>query len=394
MYTLDERTLELVRAKVHKLNAHRTSRQVDPITLRVGTEHRVEQEDGSFYLMYECELEGSGPIYDDWAFMAVVEHTPHGNIVSRVPQSHLPQIDLTQYRTGPAHCDVCNTVRNRLKTYVVVHTQTGEIKIVGSNCLKDFFPDNIVSGAILRQMHMLDDLDQFMRVGISTHRDLFDIDAILQHTAAMIRVHGWVSRAKATETGGIPTITRVFTNISASPRPSDPRDIPQEPVGDDDRALATATRAWMHTLTIKPIHERTDYEHNLVMIDAQDYTDARSAALVASAVSAYRRTLARELAHERKREASQHVGNVGDRTIFIDLTVERIFDNDTLYGVSFQHIFHDATGNIYTWRTSSYRLEEGCTYTLLGTIKAHTEYKGVAQTELTRCKYTRTKERV
>lgn len=49
--------------------------------------------------------------------------------------------------------------------------------------------------------------------------------------------------------------------------------------------------------------------------------------------------------------------------------------------------FEDAQGHQFLWKTGSYiEAQEGDKVTLKGTIKAHSEYKGIKQTELTRCK--------
>ena len=43
-------------------------------------------------------------------------------------------------------------------------------------------------------------------------------------------------------------------------------------------------------------------------------------------------------------------------------------------------------GNVFTWAASSHQdLEIGHVYTVLGTIKDHSEYKGTKQTVLSRC---------
>ena len=87
---------------------------------------------------------------------------------------------------------------------------------------------------------------------------------------------------------------------------------------------------------------------------------------------------------------SQYVGNVGDKVemklIFKqDYTFETHF---TYYGeLNFIYKFADENGNTFTWKTGKMlELEEGKTYTVKGTIKEHSEYKGDKQTVLTRCK--------
>ena len=72
--------------------------------------------------------------------------------------------------------------------------------------------------------------------------------------------------------------------------------------------------------------------------------------------------------------SGEYVGNVGDK---INVTL-------TFKGY---HTFEDENGNTFIWVTSASKdFEENKTYTVKGTIKAHKEYKGVKQTNLTRCR--------
>lgn len=62
----------------------------------------------------------------------------------------------------------------------------------------------------------------------------------------------------------------------------------------------------------------------------------------------------------------------------------------TYYGeTTWVHTFEDGYGHIFVWKTSRTSLDEfksGIEVELKGTIKAHSEFRGVKQTELTRCK--------
>ena len=81
---------------------------------------------------------------------------------------------------------------------------------------------------------------------------------------------------------------------------------------------------------------------------------------------------------------SKHQGNIGER-LELTLTVKRVVEKEGYYGNSAFHIFSDEEGNIYTWNTSSKTLEVGRTYHLKGTVKEHTCFRNVNQTNLTRC---------
>ena len=91
----------------------------------------------------------------------------------------------------------------------------------------------------------------------------------------------------------------------------------------------------------------------------------------------------------KKEICSEYVGNIGDK-VSVDLTLKRAYSYETSFGYRTQTVyinsFEDEDGNVYVWKTQSWLGEEGKTYWVSGTIKDHSEYKGIKQNILTRCK--------
>lgn len=84
--------------------------------------------------------------------------------------------------------------------------------------------------------------------------------------------------------------------------------------------------------------------------------------------------------------ATEWIGDVKDK---LDLKVKlvRRGSYETMYGTTYVYTFEDAEGHQLIWKTVNWlEHETGAHVTLTGTIKAHSEYKGIKQTELTRCK--------
>jgi len=90
-------------------------------------------------------------------------------------------------------------------------------------------------------------------------------------------------------------------------------------------------------------------------------------------------------AEKEKFGASTHIGEVGERlrnmnAIFISA---KYFEGN--WGGSFVYTFK-VGDNVFTWFTQKgLDLEENEEIILTGTVKAHTEYNGILQTQLTRC---------
>ena len=82
---------------------------------------------------------------------------------------------------------------------------------------------------------------------------------------------------------------------------------------------------------------------------------------------------------------SSAIGEIGDR-LELELRVEKAITFDGAYGNTIMHIFHDASGNEFKWTTSAKQLTIGSVYKIRGTVKEHTNYHGITQTVLTRCK--------
>lgn len=84
---------------------------------------------------------------------------------------------------------------------------------------------------------------------------------------------------------------------------------------------------------------------------------------------------------------SGYVGEIKDR-LDLTLTVTNIIELDNYYSndTTYMYLFTDKENNVFKWVTSAIKLDKDKTYKIKGTVKQHTEYKGIKQTVLTRCK--------
>lgn len=84
---------------------------------------------------------------------------------------------------------------------------------------------------------------------------------------------------------------------------------------------------------------------------------------------------------------TEYFGNVNDK-VELDLEVVHIGGYETMYGFTTVYTFTDSGSHQFVWKTSSSlgEINAGDSLKLKGTIKAHSEYQGLKQTELTRCK--------
>jgi hypothetical protein len=369
---------------------------------------------------YIVNVEGTEPIINGWTFIGTVEHEAAGNIIRLSPTAQSLSLDLTKYREGAQLCQHCGTIRNRKDTYIVAQLTDLEVPAlrkhlqetlnlyfeptimqVGSSCLRDFLgygdPEALVAylesiQAFLAELQAAGD-EESTGGGDGGGERYESIRYYLANTAAMIATHGWVSKAKALETDSIATVERVSNNMfllehldKHSPSGDFRREVPVSPTPEHIK-LADDALEWIRTEQAAiPVADRSDYIHNLIVATADDMFPLRAAGIVCSLIAAYQRTLADKAERAAAKATSRHIGNVGDKLTIPHVTVVRVFANDNAYGVSYKHIMRDRFGNTYTWSTGT-ELEVGSVYTIIGTVKAHTEYRDLKQTALTRCKY-------
>lgn len=99
---------------------------------------------------------------------------------------------------------------------------------------------------------------------------------------------------------------------------------------------------------------------------------------------------------------SEYVGSVGSK-ISVQVTLTNEFEyvdyKFSFYGTThYTYIMEDDQGNVYVWKTTTTLvfgyddhhldcIRKGDKMTISGTVKEHSEFKGVKQTILTRCKF-------
>jgi hypothetical protein len=84
-------------------------------------------------------------------------------------------------------------------------------------------------------------------------------------------------------------------------------------------------------------------------------------------------------------DVSRFQGEIGER-LEISMEVTAVSSFDSPYGKQNLHVFRDAEGNAYLWKTASKCWQVGDKKKIRGTVKEHNVYKGIKETILTRCK--------
>ena len=333
-------------------------------------------------------VSGPRPKFAGWSLLATLEPLEtkdeaggvvYVNLIKSVPGAgELPE----SLRAG-RQCDHCRKIRARSETFVVRH-EDGRIVRVGRQCIADFLggasPENVAL-----QFAFATDLAAF---GGSEDEEggcwgpRRPTSWPLRHYVALvvreIRANGWLSRSATRETEGCATADAALVRVTGCTLS---RLLPETP---DAEELAQATRAIAWAAAFPA---RSDFEHNIQAIARSEEVTQKTIGLAAAIFGAYERSEAREVERRKKLAElppSHHVGVVKARLELV-LTVTRIVDLESQWGATHLHVLVDDAGNVFKWFASSERLDVGARYHVRGTVKGHGDYKGRAETTLSRC---------
>jgi hypothetical protein len=360
--------------QIAKLNKRARKLSLPEITVTLGRVYpEIRTINGIKKEVLILPAEITGPLdikYNNWQFIATLQHLSTGaNIIRLCSNFSIP----VKYYNCDSNCEHCNVKRNRNDTYLV-RNDSGLIMQVGSSCIKDFLGGNSPDW-ILQHASLIADLFYCLNNTNGKLDQIFYIETVLSQTLSCIRQYGWVSKTVAEEQNMQSTASFVYNNLYP---PSLDYNICQ--ITDDDKLKAQQVIAWVENLSDEQCIENI-YLHNIRAIVNSGAVDFRNLGYAVSIIPAFERT------NEKKNKSiSNYVGEIKSRQQF-NLIVKKIFCNNSSYGAYFKYIFEDEDNNIMVWSTSKKQdLNINQKIQLLGTIKNHTFWKNVKQTEITRCK--------
>ena len=407
---VEEYGVNTLKDKVKKLNRRAKKIGVDELTINVSEPYFIVDPDypeynpiKTYIEVYDVEIVGELPQYEDWVFLATVEGYPNGqNILYKNPlfiEVH-GDIDIDHYRNEKSYCDHCKTRRYRKNTYLIYHVKTKEIKQVGSTCIKDFLGHNIPTfgfyGKLLKELEEID-----VHNG-PRGKPYIELKPYLSLVAEIIDRNGFIGRTKANELD-IDSTSDVVNYHYFSNKIQDKID-----VSEDSIETAKKVIEWGKNLSERD--NLNDYLYNLSVVFNNDIFEIKASGLVTSAVFAYKNEMGEIKDKKYENKISEYVGEVKDK---IDITVEIIkeLEIESKYGCSTMYLMRDDDSNIFVWYSSGKGLcvseeaewgkhtsvkkgkyyidlypDEGDKVRIKGTIKGHKEYKGKKQTLITRCK--------
>lgn len=391
-YKIPASRLSELEKRIAKINKRAAKLEKPPVSMVVGDREQITvQQGGSLGLRmgtkftYEAvnvTLIGENPVLNGWQFIATVLHKPAGN---EFVTHTVDETELSSFVFADRDCDHCHMKRVRNATYIVKSVDTDELRQVGSNCLGDFtgyHSPQAAAKALENIYNLFRDLRTWGGSTAGRTTKKFFLEEWMAYVAYSIRTHGFVSKRKAEDEGGISTSARAKAHILAAEAGDN---VPR--LEDQDYAEARKVIAWVRENVTEPENE---FEQQMVAIyasDDQDVSEWEMARAAAGFIPMWKAE--REMNNARKQIDQEYFGEEGERYNFI-LKVERI-GNGFMSRNEFWTTpinFTDLSGHHFVWFSTSRNLdiEVGKSYNARAKVTGHNvdKYSGNKQTTLSR----------
>ncbi len=324
-------------------------------------EGSIEALDGREVI--DITVEGEYKI-GEYEFVAALQFDKESgrNIVSG---GNVPERFLTR-----CACDHCKTSRARVRT--VILSDGKEFIQVGHGCVNDYLGVNIERYArYLSFWRELEDMEEAGRELITSARPAYLVEDVLMETALRVAKSGYISKDKAWELEVDATSSAVWNALHS---------IQKHEYTEDHMAAVKAVIEFVNAQ-----EDDGGYVSNLKSLVNNKYVTSKNFGLLVSSFG-YHAAAMRRLEREKAEQVtanSEWVQNVGDKIKFV-AQPSLIYSGETQWGYTYMYRFI-LDGNELVWRTGTW-LDTDLEYQISGTIKAHSEYRGKKQTELTRCR--------
>lgn len=335
----------------------------DPYIYEFDSEVDGSVESFNGHEVIDISVEGEYKI-KDYEFVASLEFDNESgrNIVSG---GAIPEQFLTR-----CACDHCKTNRSRVRTIIL--RKDNEYIQVGNSCVKDYLGVNIERYAsYLSFWRDIEELAEDNKVMITSARPAYLVEDVLLETAWRVARCGYVSKERAWEMGVDATSSAVWNALHSN--------IHHDYTTEHHQAAKAVTTF------VNNQEEDFGYISNLKSLINNKYVTNKNFGLLVSSFGYYAAEL-RKLEREKAEKVtvnSKWIKSVGDKIKFVAQPTQ-IYSMETQWGYSYMYRFV-LDGNELIWKTGTW-LDTDIEYEVSGTIKAHNEYRGKKQTELTRCR--------
>jgi hypothetical protein len=395
IYNTYEENMDRLRKKITRIKNKCEKYGCKFLYNEIGEEFKeIEDKNGLKSIKKFITIEAEGvAIVNGWKFVGVIEHTDEGNIVRSINSIEIPK---KYYNTNPI-CEHCKINRFRKDTYVVLNEESGEFKQVGKSCLKDFtggMDSEVVASYISMFTELISGVYSDTGSGLI---DYYETETMIRYGIETIKKWGYV-RTNSDNTSTADMMLNCFYArentkfLSLSVLEYFLDIINKTGFNPDSKDIGEETQKVL--LWIEHKESDSNYINNLKTVCRLKYVSLRDLGILSSLYIAYcndieyikqkeKREKERQESFDKEKD-SKHIGRVGERITIEAKSITPITSWDTQWGTNVIYKILDTDNNVYIWKTSSYIQNKECI--IIGTVKEHKEFKGIKQTEITRCK--------
>lgn len=336
-------------------------------------------------VMVECKIH-----YENWIVIAVLDHHEVGNVIHLVEGEWRPSAELalpSRFRTAKSFCEHCNTMRSRNKTVVIYNTQTKQFKQVGTTCLREY-TGGIDADMIAAFEECTKEPTEF--TGFTSHSKWYiDIKNFLAGVVASSSLYGYISKSRAREINEENNKTTVEATCDLTVRLMSKTSVEKEwkdiYESDDTKTFVEEALEWIKNLNA----ESYSYFDNLKVVCSAKLVELKNIGYAASLIASYKNHLKAEKKlkeAEKQNEMYHYYKNVDDK-VSLQGNLACVANYDTQFGTMYVYKMIQSSC-IFVWKTSKYLgiEDSGKEVIITGKIKEQSEFRGVRQNILTRCK--------
>lgn len=333
----------------------------------VALETRTEQSELGISTEYiYLVVTGTPASYQGWEFIGVADFL-EGEIITRTIAG------AQDFNVVENYCAHCHTNRDRNSLLIVKNIETGEVKQLGTTCVKDFLGWDFSPVALPTE----EDFES-LGGGSGGGKPVVEIVTFLAWVVATANAHGFATASA----GGRSTGSLVWDGLGGDKASLEAL---VEPT-DADKAQATELLAWgKGKFNADDYDAVTEFVWNLSKALKLSSVYAQTKGIIASLYKVFQNEQARIIEDAKVYKAEQFSATGAKVQLEVSVTGAIV-----IYGAYGQSTLYKFVSGDYKlkWFCSSVdvSLEVGKTYTIKGTVKGSDQYEGNLETLLTRCK--------
>ena len=365
----------------------------------VGEEFLEKTSDGitTIHKFFQVEVAGTAKV-GDWECVAVLEAHTEGNIIRRInTEVEVPTI----FRNSDNICEHCGTKRNRTNLYVIHNVETDEWKQVGGSCLR-LYTGGLNMEYVVAFLDGITELEEKSGVYCSGGKCYYPVREVIGRAYEAVSKLGYFSADCTVPTKWVVSYLLTKTASRAVQEINKDFELARMDVRVSEKDFFKAeTESAVDNIInyYSNLEDDSEFIHNIQLMLEIGMVTFKNIGILSFLPEGYNRYVQKEEARvarekAREQEKSEHYGVVGNRYKDIEVkSVNLVTSWEGQFGYTYIYKIVTADDFVLTWKTSNYLyLENNEKFSSITfTVKAHSEYRGQNQTEVTRCKVLVTK---